>query len=203
MNRDWRPDFCAVIVAKFEAEGGKRAQPEIVRRAAADAEKNGSAAQFCGRANELTCSIGRGLPGIALRWRQQAESAGGRHLDDCDRPAGTAALPWQTQPRPDRSRDLRRCGQTDAGGDEATPRTADVNHHAAAPHGSRKDLDEPFAAVSQRAGIQLPAGLAPAQRADTEIASLWSAQRPLEFVKSNKNAHLQRLGASGETEKTY
>jgi hypothetical protein len=70
---------------KLQPESAERTESEIVGRAAADAEHDGLRSVFFGgEPNELTRTVGGGLPRIARFRREQRQAARLRELDDGD-----------------------------------------------------------------------------------------------------------------------
>ena len=201
MHRRRRPDHGAVGGAEFQAERGQGSQPEIVRRASAHAEEDGGDVHFGRRPEELAAAVRRGLPGIAVLFRQQAESAGRRHLDDRHRFfRGRPAIDG-FQPSTGGVGNPRAADQTQAGVDESAPRTGGLDGDATARHRLGENLGKTVSTVCERAEVELPVAMASLQRARREVARPHGRERTLELVKSNKDAHAVKLRVLGDAGK--
>ena len=103
---------------------------------------------------------------------------------------------------PDGSGNLGWCHHSQAGINKSATRPGHLERQALATHRFRKDVNETFATVGERAEVELPVAMQTPQRPGRKFACLRRTQGAFKFVKSNEDAHPGRLRVPGKAEKT-
>jgi len=103
---------------------------------------------------------------------------------------------------PDGSGNLGWCHHSQAGINESATRPGHLERQALAARRFRKDINETFTTVGERAEIELPVAVQAPQRPGRKVACLRRTQGALKFVKSNEDAQPARVRVLGKAEKT-
>lgn len=173
---------------KLQPESAERTESEVVGRAATDAEYDGLRSVFFGgEPNELTRTVGGGLPRIARLRREQRQAARLREFDDGDeRVVGQRG---QCEQRAGGGRYLVGGHEAEVRGGRLVAWASDDGMLECAAGSEGEDFSKALAAVSERTVIEQPVRVAFTERARGRLTRLRSREGIFKFVEGEENAH--------------